>query len=110
MPLPIEASCQDVHAAQTGGEDFLLLDCREPDEFALVKISGAQLLPLGELPARVAELEPSRKRRIVVYCHHGGRSLRGANWLRSNGFSRAQSLAGGIDAWAQQIDPALPRY
>ena len=109
-PLPIETSCPDVHAAQTGGEDFLLVDCREPDEFALVKIPGARLLPLGELPARLAELEPYRERRIVVHCHHGGRSLRAANWLRANGFSQAQSLAGGIDAWAQQIDSALPRY
>jgi len=108
--LPLETTCQDVAAAQAAGDDFLLLDCREPDEHALVRIAGAVLLPLGELPERLSELEPQRGRRIVVHCHHGGRSLRAAKWLRANGFSQAQSLAGGIDAWAEQIDPSLPRY
>jgi rhodanese-related sulfurtransferase len=109
-PLPIETSCQAVHAAQANGDDFLLLDCRDPEEYALVRIPNARLLPLGELPVRAAELEPYRNRRIVVHCHHGGRSLRAANWLRANGFPQAQSMAGGIDTWAEQIDPTLPRY
>ena len=108
--LPIETDCTSLAAAQAAGEDLLLLDCREPDEIALVRIAGAVLLPLGELPARLGELEPHRHRRIVVHCHHGGRSLRAANWLRAQGFSQAQSLAGGIDASAQEIDPRLPRY
>ncbi len=108
--LPIETECRSVASAQAAGEDFLLLDCREPDEHALVCIAGAELLPLGSLTDRISKLEPHRQRRIVVYCHHGGRSLRAARWLRANGFPQAQSLAGGIDAWAQEIDPQLPRY
>jgi rhodanese-related sulfurtransferase len=65
---------------------------------------------MSEMAERVGELEPYRDWRIVVHCHHGGRSLRVANWLRGQGFANAQSLAGGIDAWAAEIDPTLPRY
>jgi rhodanese-related sulfurtransferase len=107
--LPIEIDCPAVRALQTAGGDFLLLDCREPDEFAAARIDGATLLPLGQLPERVGELEPYRAGRIVVHCHHGGRSLKAARWLREQGFA-AQSMSGGIDAWAQQIDPAVKRY
>jgi rhodanese-related sulfurtransferase len=108
--LPIEIDCRAVRAAQVDGEDFLLVDCREPDEYALVRIDGAVLIPLGELSARCGELATHRERRIVVHCHHGGRSLKAANWLRQNGFVQAQSLAGGIDAWAAEIDPKMRRY
>ncbi|HEV2969118.1 MAG TPA: rhodanese-like domain-containing protein [Pirellulales bacterium] len=110
MPAPIETDCRTVHSDLAAGADFLLLDCREPDEFAIAKIEGAQLLPMSELAARVDELAPYRDRRIVVHCHHGGRSLRVANWLRGQGFDQAQSMAGGIDAWATEIDPTVPRY
>jgi rhodanese-related sulfurtransferase len=108
--LPIEVDCRTVNADRTAGADFLLLDCREPDEYAVVKIEGAKLLPMSEIAARVEELAPDRQRRIVVHCHHGGRSLRVANWLREQGFEQAQSMAGGIDAWAVEIDPSLARY
>ncbi len=108
--IPIETDCRTVHAMLGRGDDFLLLDCREPDEFALVKIAGARLLPMSEIQARLDELTPHRGRRVVVHCHHGGRSLRVANWLRAQGFAQAQSLAGGIDAWAVEVDPTLPRY
>jgi rhodanese-related sulfurtransferase len=110
MPLPVETNCRSVHEAQVSGEDFLLLDCREPDEHALVNIAGATLIPMSELASRVEELSPWRDRRIVVYCHHGGRSLRVANWLRGQGFDQAQSMAGGIDDWAVEIDRSLARY
>jgi rhodanese-related sulfurtransferase len=108
--LPIETDCRTVHADRQAGADPLLVDCREPDEWAVVKIEGAKLMPMSELADRVGELEPYRKRRIVIHCHHGGRSLRVANWLRGQGFENAQSMAGGIDAWAVEIDPTLPRY
>jgi len=88
----------------------LFVDCREPDEYALVRIDRAVLVPMRELPAKIAELAPHFERRIVVHCHHGGRSLKAANWLRQNGYPNAQSMAGGIDAWAVEIEPGMKRY
>jgi rhodanese-related sulfurtransferase len=108
--LPLETDCRTVKSRLDGGEDFLLLDCREADEHALVSIRGAILLPMSQLVDRVGELEPHRQRAIVVHCHHGGRSLRVAAWLRQQGFPLAQSMCGGIDRWAEEIDRSLPRY
>ena len=88
----------------------LLLDCRTPEEYAIAKIDGAVLIPMQELPARLAELESWRDKPIVVHCHHGMRCLKVAQWLREQGFSFAQSMTGGIDAWSAEIDPAVPRY
>jgi len=83
-----------------------LLDVRQPEEFALTSLAGAQLIPLGELSSRLGELPPGD---LVVYCHHGGRSLQAAALLAAQG-RPALSLRGGIDAWARLIDPNLPRY
>lgn len=107
---PIEIDVKTVHGKLASQDDFLLLDCREPGEYAIASIEGAMLIPMGELPGRIAELESAREKNVVVHCHHGGRSLRVANWLRSQGFAQAQSMAGGIDAWSQQIDPSVARY
>ncbi len=109
-PLPIEIDCRAVKQKLDSEDDFLLLDCRETDEHQTVAITGATLLPMTELNQRVDELEPHRERLIVVHCHHGGRSLRIAHWLLQQGFAQVQSLAGGIDQWAVEIDPSLPRY
>ncbi|MEX0938108.1 MAG: rhodanese-like domain-containing protein [Pirellulales bacterium] len=108
--LSMEISCSDVHQMREGGEQFVLLDCREPDEHEVVHIEGSMLLPMSELMARAGELEEYRSQRLVVYCHVGGRSMQVAAWLRQRGFPEAQSMAGGIDAWAIQIDPYLARY
>jgi rhodanese-related sulfurtransferase len=108
--VPLEIDCQTVHARLLSKQDLLLLDCREPDEHAIVNVAGAQLLPMSQLAARLAELEPYRDREIVVHCHHGGRSLKVAHWLRGQGYVKVQSMAGGIDRWAQEIDRSLPRY
>ena len=108
--FPIEIDCQAVSKKLQADHDFVLLDCREADEFAIVHISGAKLLPMSELAARVSELEALRNREIVVHCHHGGRSLKVAHWLRAQGFAKARSMTGGIDAWAIEINPSLPRY
>jgi rhodanese-related sulfurtransferase len=108
--VPWEISCDEVRQMQQSGEAFALIDCREPDEHAVARITGAELLPMSQIAGRVGELEAKRNDRIVVHCHHGGRSLRVAQWLREQGFSQAQSMAGGIDEWSQKIDPRVPRY
>lgn len=107
---PIELTCEDVRSLQQSGEAFAFIDCREADEYEVCRIDGASLLPMSELRDRLSELEPQRAQRIVIHCHHGGRSLRVANFLRQQGFAHAQSMAGGIDAWSERIDPAVPRY
>ena len=113
--LPLEIDCQSTKscldaAGDTVSGDVILIDCREPDEHKLVHIDAARLIPMTEMAARVAELEPFRNARVIVHCHHGGRSLRVVHWLRQQGFSQAQSMAGGIDQWAAEIEPGLPRY
>lgn len=85
-----------------------ILDCREPWELEIVKLDGSIDIPMNEIPNRLGELDASRP--LVVMCHHGGRSLMVAQWLRGNGFPQAQSLEGGIEVWAAEIDPSLPRY
>ena len=107
---PIQITVHEVRELQASAEPFLLLDCREPDEHAIARISGSLLLPMGLIPERMAELEAFRNQRIVVHCHHGVRSLRVARFLRDRGFAAAQSMAGGIEAWSLEIDPAMPRY
>lgn len=109
-PLPIEIDCATMKRRLDAQDDFVLIDCREAAEYATCRIVGATLLPMSELAARVGELEPHKNREIIVHCHHGGRSLRVANWLRQNGFAQARSLAGGIDQWSLEIDPTVPRY
>jgi adenylyltransferase/sulfurtransferase len=86
----------------------LLLDVRNPPEWAVCRIDGARLIPLPELPRRLAELD--RTTEIVVYCHHGMRGEAAVELLLSAGFSTVRNLEGGIDAWAAAVDPALPRY
>lgn len=106
---PIEVEPAEVAQWLQSGTDVLLLDCREPVEHQTVSIEQAILLPMSELPRRVAELAVYRQRRIVVHCHHGVRSLQVAAWLRQQGYS-AQSMVGGIDRWSCEIDPSKPRY
>ena len=108
--IPLEVDVLTIKQKLDRGEDFLLLDCREPEEFAIAKITSAELIPMSQLRERMGELEAHRQRLIVVHCHHGGRSLRVAMWLRRQNFPSAQSMAGGIDAWSQQIDASVPRY
>lgn len=110
VSTPIELTPAQVHAKLVAKEDFLFLDCREADEYAIVKIAGTTLLPMSELASRLQELAPAKNRAIVVHCHHGGRSLKVANWLRQQGFEQASSMSGGIDQWAVEIDSTLARY
>ena len=108
--LPLEIDCQATRAKQTAGESFVFLDCREQDEFDAVRIDGTMLIPMTQLQDRVLELDGKQSDLIIVHCHHGGRSLRVAQWLRQQGFSNAVSMAGGIDAWAIEIEPGMTRY
>lgn len=88
-------------------EDILVLDVREPHEYEIVNMGG-MLIPLGELPNRVNEIDSAQS--IVVHCHRGGRSQRAVEFLQELGFRKVQNLAGGIDEWAERVDPSLPRY
>jgi molybdopterin/thiamine biosynthesis adenylyltransferase/rhodanese-related sulfurtransferase len=89
------------------GEDVFVLDVREPHEYQIVNI-GAPLIPLGDLPNRLNELDPNRE--IVIHCKSGGRSQRAAEFLQKSGFKSVVNLAGGITAWATDVDPKLPKY
>jgi rhodanese-related sulfurtransferase len=110
LELPLEIDCSSVKALRERGEEFLLLDCREQDEWEIARIEGATLIPMSQLMARREELEPHKSRRVVVHCHHGGRSRKVMQWLRQQGFAHAQNMTGGIDAWACEVDPSLTRY
>ena len=111
MPeLPLNIDVSAVKQLRDSGEQFLLLDVRNPDEYATAKIEGATLIPMGDLQARLSELEPHKQDHIVVHCHHGGRSMRVTQFLRQQGFSQVQNMDGGIDAWSLQVDPSVLRY
>jgi rhodanese-related sulfurtransferase len=106
--LDFEISPTDAAALLKDGKTRLI-DVREPWEFATAKIEGSVLIPMGDVPARAhQELDPDE--RLVVLCHHGARSLNVTVWLRNQGFENAQSLRGGIEAWATEVDPKVPRY
>ena len=107
---PIEIGVHEVNSLMQSGEDFLLIDVRELGEYQTASITGATLLPMMQLKTSLSELESHRDKRIVIHCHHGGRSLNAAMTLRSLGFSGAQSMAGGIDDWSLSINPQVPRY
>ncbi len=85
-----------------------LLDVREEWELALAEVAGATHMPMGQVPERMSELESDRA--IVVMCHHGSRSATVAGFLLRNGFTQVLNLAGGIDAWARDLDPNVPSY
>lgn len=91
-----------------GSNHLVLLDVREPVEWEIVHLPNAKLIPLGKVPERINELDTADE--IVVYCKVGGRSASALQFLRQSGFRKAKHLRGGIDAWARQIDPEMPRY
>ena len=93
----------------TAGERPVLLDVRTPQEHALVALPGSLLLPLQEFNQRLAELDALNDKTVVVYCHTGVRSFHAAAFLASRGVE-ATSLAGGIERYAVEVDPSLPRY
>jgi adenylyltransferase/sulfurtransferase len=103
-------SAFDVSQRMRRGEDLLLLDVRDKDEFERARIEGSTLIPVAELGDRLAELEAYRERPVVVHCHHGPRSRRACELLIERGFSCVEELSGGIEAWSVTVDPTVPRY
>jgi adenylyltransferase/sulfurtransferase len=105
-----ELSAAAVHSMQVRGDDFLLLDVREPDEFMRARIEGSKLIPLGELKERLAEIREWKERPVVVHCHHGGRGAKACKLLGAAGFKRVTNLTGGIEAWSLTVDADVSRY
>jgi len=103
-----EITAPELQAEWQRNPDLLVIDVREPHEHEIAHIEGAVLIPLGELPDRLGELDGHRE--IVTHCHHGARSLKALDILKAAGFSKVRSLRGGIDAWAANVDPGMPRY
>lgn len=98
----------DLAARLREGEDWQLLDVREPWEVGIVSLPDAVVIPMNQVPNRHRELDPEQP--LAVLCHGGMRSYRVAAWLQQHGFRRVVNVAGGIDAWAAEVDPSLPRY
>lgn len=108
---PLTISPSALKARLDAGDAVQLIDCREPGEYQICRIEGAELIPMNTTPARLQSIEAlADGADLVVYCHHGVRSLNVTNWLRSQGVENVQSLEGGIDLWSVMIDASVPRY
>lgn len=105
---PLEVSVQEAHRQLHAAQPPLLIDVREPSEFAVCQIPGARLIPMATVPERLAEIP--RDLPVLIHCHHGGRSLRVTQFLRAKGYAQVSNVQGGIDAWSLQVDPAIRRY
>ena len=105
-----EVTPRQVKAMRDQNEDFLLIDCRNPAEYEVAHIEGSELVPLREMANREDKLEEWSDRKLVIHCHHGVRSLQMVAMLREQGFKNVWSMAGGIDLWAQDIEPGMRRY
>lgn len=103
-----EMSPSEFARRREAGEDLLLLDVREPRELKIASVPGALHIPMGEVPGRLGEID--RNREVVVLCHSGGRSLRVAMFLAQQGFGRVANLRGGIQRWAEELDPTMATY
>jgi rhodanese-related sulfurtransferase len=107
--MDYEITPEEVKAKLDQGDPFTLLDVRESWEFETAHMAGAKLIPMGDIPSRGnQELDPEDH--IVVVCHHGVRSMNVTAWLRQQGFEKAQSMRGGIDAWSRRVDGMVPTY
>jgi len=106
----VQTQAAEVAARRAAGEPLVLLDVREAEEIATARIEGSVWIPLGDLEARMGELEAARDRPIVVHRHHGVRSAKAVRQLLAHGFERVENLDGGIEAWSLTVDPDVPRY
>ena len=109
--LPLEITSLEVRRRLQAGEKLALIDVREPVEFQLAQIGGAELIPMRAVPAELSRLDAQAgETPLIVFCHHGVRSLNVVQWLREHGVDGCQSMAGGIDRWSLEIDHGIPRY
>jgi adenylyltransferase/sulfurtransferase len=104
----VDATVEELKARLDHQDDIFILDVREPQEYQICQIPGSKLIPLGDLPKRLSELEGHDE--MVVHCKSGVRSAKAVRLLREAGFKKAQNLSGGIMAWIERIDPSLPKY
>jgi sulfur-carrier protein adenylyltransferase/sulfurtransferase len=105
----LEITALELKARLDAGDDIQLIDVREPDEYGFAKIDGAKLIPLGQIIARMNEIDPNRE--TVVHCKMGGRSARAIEALERSGFTgKMSNLVGGITAWSNDVDPSIPKY
>lgn len=107
---PWEVEPEEVSREMSAADPPLVIDCREPSEVATASVDGTLNIPMGEISARLPDLEDHLDRNVVVMCHHGVRSLQVVAFLREAGFEDARSLAGGIDRWSLEVDTSVPRY
>jgi rhodanese-related sulfurtransferase len=111
MTPSMEVTPADVKRRLDAGEKLYLIDVREPHERAVCSIAGSDLVPMRTVPGELAELQSrAQSGPLIVFCHHGVRSLNVVSWLRQQGIENCQSMSGGIDAWSVEIDPSVPRY
>lgn len=103
-----EIDVTELKAKQDRGDKFVLVDVREPHEYQIARIPGSVLIPLGELPKRLNELNPQDE--IVMHCKMGGRSAKAVDLLKQNGFPKVINVKGGITAWSDKVDPTVPKY
>lgn len=104
----IEILPRDVEALLARVKDVLFVDVREKWEHDRAHIEGSVLIPLGEIPANLQRIDAAEQ--VVLFCHHGMRSLDAAAWLRNQGVAGARSMTGGIERWTTEVDPLVPRY
>ena len=107
----MEVTPQQVKQRLASGEKLFLIDVREPSEHQTASINDTQLIPMRTVPANLQQLEAmSDEAPVIVFCHHGVRSLQVVHWLREQGIENCQSMSGGIDQWSCEIDSTVPRY
>jgi rhodanese-related sulfurtransferase len=106
---PLQITPREVKQRLDAGEKLRLIDVREPFEYRQARIEGSELIPMRSAPQSLDSLA-AEEAPLIVFCHHGMRSLQVVNWLREQGVERSSSMEGGIDRWSLEVDPTVPRY
>jgi adenylyltransferase/sulfurtransferase len=105
---PLEVSVHEAYRLAKNSAAVRVIDVREPFERDICSLAGAEPIPMRQIPENMPSL--SREKHLLILCHHGGRSMRVTQFLRANGFENVTNIAGGIDAWANEVEPAMARY